>query len=350
MPRFRSVWVLCLALFASALPRTARAFCQTHTCEFSGTQMCTWDAAAGCYTGGAVAHWGTSCIDYAVQLDGSKQENIPATALAGLLKDGFQIWSDAVCGPGLSPELTASYRGLTSCTQVEFNCEAGPDNDHIVMFRDARSDLPPSTIALSTIIANTNTGEILDVDIEINSHDFDFYLNDSDVAPRDRASGGSDGAHDLRLVLNHEIGHFLGLSHSLEQGALMRAAYDGFDRNPARDDIAGICKSLKQSRTDPVCSVEPSPGECVGTDTSCPPGVQRVEQSGCSLGTVPSGNAPSGNAPSGSGRRGNGRSGTGSSALGAALFSLLFCARGGLTRRRIRRCPADKLPMHEPVR
>jgi Matrixin len=329
MQRFRSAWVLCLALVVIALPRSAQAFCQTHTCEFSGTQMCTWDAAAGCWTGGAVAHWGSSCIDYAVQIDGSKQEGISASALASVLQSGFQIWSDAACGPGLSPELTATYRGTTSCDRVEFNCGGGPDNDHIVMFRDGRSDLPETTIALSTIIANTNTGEILDVDIEINSQDFDFYLDDSQVAPSGRASGGSNGAHDLRLVLNHELGHFLGLSHTLEQGALMRAAYDGFDRNPARDDIAGICKALTQSGTDPSCSVEPSPGVCVGTDTSCPPSVEPLDQGGCSLVLGPAQR-----------RSQNGRSGWGASALGTACLSLLLFARGRPTWRRARRSPS----------
>jgi len=317
MQRFRSVWSLVLALVVIALPRSAGAFCQTHTCEFSGTQMCTWDASAGCWTGGAVAHWGTHCIDYAVQRDGSQQQGISAGELAGVLGDGFRLWSDAVCGPGLSPELSASYRGLTSCDRVEFNCDTGPDNDHIVMFRDSGGDLPQTTIALSTIIANTNTGEILDVDIEINSQDFDFYLDDS--AGR---RAGADGAHDLRLVLNHELGHFLGLSHTLVPGALMRAAYDGFDRNPARDDVAGMCKTLTPAGTDPVCSVEPSPGECVGTDTSCPPSVTRLEQDGCSLAAAKSR---------------NGRSAAGA-LWGAAGVSLLLLARRRSTRRRARRC------------
>lgn len=329
MQRFRSAWVFCLALVVIALPRSARAFCQTHACEFSGTQMCTWDATAGCWTGGAVAHWGTSCIDYAVQVDGSKEEGISAGTLASVLEDGFQIWSDAVCGPGLSPELTATYRGTTSCDRVEFNCGAGPDNDHIVMFRDGRSDLPETTIALSTIIANTNTGEILDVDIEINSQDFDFYLDDSTAAPPGRAGDGSNGKHDLRLVLNHELGHFLGLSHTLAPGALMRAAYDGFDRNPERDDIDGICTALGRSRTDPVCSVEASPGACVGTDTSCPPSVERLEQGGCSVAVARSERL---SVPFESGR-----SGWAPRALGAACLSLLLFARGRLTWRRAKR-------------
>jgi hypothetical protein len=275
MQRLRIVWLI-LALVTIGQPRSAWAFCQTHTCEFSGTQMCTWDAAAGCWTGGAVAHWGSSCIDYAVQLDGSRDERISSTTLASVLEDGFRIWSDVSCGAdGLTPELTASYRGLTRCDRVEFNCGSLQDNDNVVMFRDNRSDLSATTIALSTIIANTNTGEILDVDVEINSQDFDFYVDAANARPQ---------AHDLRLVLNHELGHFLGLSHTLAPGALMRAAYDGTDRFPAPDDIAGMCKTLTQARTDPACSAEPSTGECVGSDATCPPSVQPIEESGgCSL-------------------------------------------------------------------
>jgi hypothetical protein len=290
---------LLLAL-VTALPRSAGAYCQTHTCEFSGTQMCSWDALAGCWTGGAVAHWGSSCITYAVQTDGSRDERISAEALADVLDQGFRTWSEVECSAsGLTPELTATYRGLTSCDRVEYNCEAKQDNDNIVMFRDGRSDLSATTIALSTIIANTSTGEILDVDVEINSQDFDFYLDARDARPQ---------AHDLRLVLNHELGHFLGLSHTLEQGALMRAAYDGLDRVPAADDIAGMCKSLKQRSSDPECSVEPIEGEgaCVGIDASCPAPIQQIEQGGCAFVPTAGPAATSGN---GAGMSGNGRSG-----------------------------------------
>ena len=265
---------LALACVSLGLPRSAAAFCQTHTCEFSGTQMCTWDPAAGCWTGGAVAHWNDSCMDFAVQLDGSKAEKISADELAGVLQDGFRTWSQVSCGFGLTPELSASYRGGTRCNRVEFNCGAKQDNDNIVMFRDGNSALSETTIALSTIIANTATGEILDVDIEINSQDFDFYLTDADATPQ---------AHDLRLVLNHELGHFLGLSHTLQKGALMRAAYDGFDRFPAPDDVAGMCRALTPSNTDPSCSVEPSRGQCVGIDASCPTEEQSVDEGGCAV-------------------------------------------------------------------
>jgi hypothetical protein len=303
---------LALACLSLGLPRSAAAFCQTHTCEFSGTQMCTWDAAAGCWTGGAIAHWANSCMSFAVQGDGSRKEGISADQLRAVLQDGFRSWSQVSCGSGLSPELTASYRGLTRCDRVEFNCGARQDNDNIVMFRDGSSDLSETTIALSTIIANTATGEILDVDIEINSRDFDFYLDDADATAR---------AHDLRLVLNHELGHFLGLSHTLERGALMRAAYDGFDRYPAPDDVAGMCQALKQSTADPSCSVEPSSAECVGIDATCPVNVQSIDEGGCAV-SAPRGRRTSEELPLAAGL-----------AIGTGL--LLF-VRGRSTRRRRR--------------
>ncbi|MEY4550527.1 MAG: hypothetical protein RL685_6722 [Pseudomonadota bacterium] len=279
----RTLWI-CLTwgllgwgLLGWGLPRSAHAYCLTHTCEFSGTELCTWDAGRGCWTGGTVARWGSSCIHYAVHADGSPEEGISAAALSAALAAGFRTWSSVACGAdGLSPELTAVERGLTRCDQVEFNCAAPEDNDNIVLFRDGRSDLADTIIALTTTVANISTGQILDVDVEINSAAFDFYV----AQPDPRAN-----AHDLQLVLNHELGHFLGLSHTLEPGALMRAEYDAADRAPGADDIAGICQSLHPSSSDPECSLGPSPGTCVGTDASCPaPAALRHDDGGCALG------------------------------------------------------------------
>ncbi len=277
--------ILLAAAGLLSAPASALAFCRTHTCEFDGTEVCDVDARTGCSIGGELAHWPSGCISYAVQLDGSADADISAEALQGLLEDGFRAWSDVECaGSAGTPPLSAFYRGETSCDQVEYNCGAREDNANIVMFRDGDSDLSGFTIALSTIIANLNTGEILDVDVEINSRTFDFYVDDADAR---------DEAHDLRLVINHELGHFLGLSHSREAGALMRAEYEGSNLLPAADDIAGMCSIFPASGSDPACSGESVLDQCLGSDSRCPVPVQS-STGGCGIAPMQGAAVPAG--------------------------------------------------------
>ncbi len=288
--------VVSAALAWLSAPSLAWAFCQTHTCEFDGRQVCSIDPFTGCATGGQVARWGTDCITYAVQSEGSLARAISADALRGVVGQGFAAWSGAVCegrGPGeVTPMFAASYRGETACDVVEYNCEA-PDNDNIVMFRDGDSDLSANTIALSTIIANLTTGEILDVDIEINSRDFDFSLDPAVV---------SAGAHDLRLVVNHELGHLLGLSHSRDGGALMRAEYEGSNPLPTRDDARGVCNVFPVSGGDPECSAPliEDGGRCLGSDSICP--ISLPSRPGaCALGVLGASGGAGGFDPAGGG-------------------------------------------------
>lgn len=278
---------LLAALFLTAAEGTASAFCQTYTCEFDANETCDTNPVTLCKSGGVKAHWGSACISYAVQSDGSLAQDISPEELRAVLDEGFQAWTRADCASarvagatrGSSPEFTATYRGKAACEAVEYNCGAADANANIVMFRDGSSDLSAYTIALSTIVANLRTGEILDVDIEINSQDFDFYLDPSQARP-DR--------QNLKLVLNHELGHMLGLSHSQEPGALMRAAYDATSPLPSADDIAGMCSVFPPAQLDPVCTVSPiqGGGQCLGSEATCPVTI-RARESGCSLPSAP---------------------------------------------------------------
>jgi len=181
-----------------------------------------------------------------------------------LLRQGFRTWSDLPCPGGGSPDLAVGSQGLIACDAVEYNCLAGDANSNLVSFRDAFSDealgLRFGVIALTTITANLRTGEIFDADIELNSRDEDFTLTDSTTP----------GARNLHGVIHHELGHLLGLSHSLERGALMHALYEG-TTDPAQDDTAGICQALETSSQDPACVIEPLPADsaCLGHDVSC---------------------------------------------------------------------------------
>jgi hypothetical protein len=262
----------CLVLLATA---PSFAFCRTRTCEFDQDVSCEEDPVTLCSTVGVEAYWGVGCIPFAIQRDGSRSDDISADELRVVVQNGFDMWTNVRCGNG-TPSFSVFDRGDIGCSQIEYNCEAGDANNNIIMFRDSVSDLEDSQLALSILTANLDTGEIFDVDIEINSRDWNFDT-------------GGERSASLATVINHELGHLLGLSHSLERGALMRASYSG-TAEPGSDDIAGVCDIFDGSTRDPVCNVEPLDADaaCVGSKGTCRVPVRSGEPSGgCALGATP---------------------------------------------------------------
>jgi Matrixin len=267
----------------------SHAYCQTRTCEFRNDLDCQYDAD-GCSTVGAFVFWQNHCIPFAVQRDGSMKDDISAAALEQLVSNGFDTWSTAQCPGGESPELSSGSQGEIACDAVEYNCNVREDNSNLVMFRDSFANtsvgLRFGVIALTTLTANLVTGELFDADIEINSRDEDF-----EVGGMGGVGVNPDQPRDLRGVVNHELGHLLGLSHSQERGALMRAQYAG-TFEPANDDIRGICAALGREAGDPACTVAslPASTECLGPDTTCPSQSTTTSDSGgcaCELGAAP---------------------------------------------------------------
>ncbi len=269
-----------LALCLLSQSSSALGFCRTRTCEFRQDVDCPIDGATGCSTVGEFVFWDGACISYAVQRDGSAAEDISAAELAQLIDKGFQTWSDVRCPSGGTPELSSTSQGLTSCDEVEYDCNVREANSNVIMFRDQFQNsaygLRFGVIALTTLTANLVSGELFDADIEINSRDEEFSLVGSgNLDPNE--------PRDLRGVINHELGHLLGLSHSTERGALMRAQYEG-SFAPGEDDIRAMCQALGATGSDPECAAQPLPvgAGCVGSDTMCTSQRAATDSGGCS--------------------------------------------------------------------
>jgi hypothetical protein len=211
--------------------------------------------------GGAVAFWPSACLTYAVQSAGSSKLGLSAAQVEVLLAEEFGRWALATCEGGGTPAFSSQSRGAVQCDRLEFNCER--DNSNIVMFRDVDWPHRASQLALTTVSMNQRTGEILDADMEVNTESYDFRLDSPAV--------GSAAGTDLRMVIAHELGHFLGLSHSNDQSALM-AERGKLTPDLTVDDEAGVCAIYTRGNGDLVCPAPPSAegAECVGDKNSCP--------------------------------------------------------------------------------
>jgi hypothetical protein len=213
---------------------------------------------------GPQLHWESSCVSFDVQKDGSPLRGISYEAAHTAIAAGFSQWLNADCGSGKTPSITISDYGPVDCREPEYNQDA--PNANVFMFRD--EDWPYAnaidTLALTTLIYDAESGEIYDADVEVNTHESAMAVDH--VGPSDI---------DFNSVITHEIGHFLGLSHSNAQGSTMRPSYAPGRTDMASielDDEQGICEALPPNRVARTDSCEPRHGfsaACALEDSSC---------------------------------------------------------------------------------
>lgn len=268
-------WGALAALAACiAMAPSASAFCRTTTCDPNDpAEHCAMDTNM-CVTDGFPLAWRSSCVTIGVQKMGSPSNGFSYEQVADVVERAFGAWMNAKCGTA-HPSIDVQMIGPIECGTSEYNSKVG--NANIVLFRE---DVWPygeaqNAIGLTTTRFDTKTGELWDADIELNGATETLSIGDPIMGD------------DLLSVLTHEAGHFLGMSHSQDQAATMRAIYnpatdgDSF-RSLASDDVEGICTIYPPDRPIATTSCENRHGFSSQCGADQPP---PEESKGCSLNT-----------------------------------------------------------------
>lgn len=242
MSHLKGIAAAAMALVVLGTPAVAAAFCRSTTC----TGDCKRDDDE-CKTTGKKLFWKSSCIGYSLQRNGT--ENLPMKHVRPAIERCFANWVDLECDDGTA-SMSFSELDDVSCHQTEYNPDEA--NANIVLFQDAkwRYTSEENNLAKTTVTFDDETGEILDADIEIN-HAYNFFtISDENVQ------------YDLESVVTHEVGHFIGLDHTVDPSATMNASYERGTtdlRTLELDDVDAACAAYPPGRN-AKCSTKPKGG------------------------------------------------------------------------------------------
>lgn len=216
----RVVGAVALLLVATLIPSAA-----------AGYQRAEVTGASGRYL-----YWPQRTIDYTLNKLGCKDVSLQATL--GAVKRSFFTWASPSC-----TDIYFIYKGLSAETKTNLvlGQNEKPDLANLVVWHNtwppkgvSSADVTKEMPAVTTVVYSTETGVIVDADIDLNGHDF-FWTSTDDA---------TKSATDIQNILTHEIGHLLGLTHSSNQGATMYESTHQSElekRTLHADDQLGVC-------------------------------------------------------------------------------------------------------------
>ena len=225
--------VLGLLVGASVLcgAKSARAFCQKTTCT---TESCARDERS-CLTEGKPLWWGKTVLSYRFQRDGTAQ--LLSSEARAAVRDAFHVWTDVMCDGDKRTSLRIEEG--EDVTPMKALADVASGDPFGIYFQDKEWDANKPLELARTLQSFTAAGRVTYADINVNTSGYKFSVED-------------DGqTTDLQAVLTHEVGHFIGLDHSLEADTIMASSHCSTetrcksDRRTARrlapDDIDAVC-------------------------------------------------------------------------------------------------------------
>lgn len=244
-----------LAIAATFLgaPASASAWCRMTT------SMTPLTAAMPCATDGIPLEWQRRCTSYSLNATGSS--TLSMEELRGIFSTAFEQWTSITCDGASAGIQVRQMTELNTCDHAEYQV-AGSNIQTIAFTHDWNPTYDPNAYAVTTVWHNVQTGEILDVDMEINENRGPYAMC-PDI-------GCTDGRVDLLNVVTHETGHYFGLGHTIIPTATMyRASPAGetIKRSLEGDDVAGFCEIYPPDSLPAECDDEPRGG--LPADLAC---------------------------------------------------------------------------------
>ncbi|MBX3192447.1 MAG: matrixin family metalloprotease [Labilithrix sp.] len=238
-------WIGCAAWVVASLSFTdpASAYCRATTCD-KRVQDCPIDDN-GCPRGGAPLTWRSLPIVYRFHAGGS--EKLDMDLARDAVRAAFDEWSGVSCN-GKKTSL-AFVEGKDIRAMKPASKTAKGREPFGIYFRDdewPHDDDEDESLALTNQTFGMINGYIDYADIEINTKSRSFAVDDEE-----------EGI-DLQAVLTHEVGHYIGLTHSPDRDSIMVARYCASGDRCGRG--AKAARALSDDDRAAVCALYPPSG------------------------------------------------------------------------------------------